>query len=126
MDLTAPSATVVVVIGLGHAMRRWRLALLVIALGSVIGIGAGATHGALDASAAASAAHDHADTCVLVGLVCALVVSTVAPLRMASRPREVGWLEPAVGTVRRRPTDSPAVNAGARPPSPTRLCRLLI
>jgi hypothetical protein len=106
-------------------MRRWRFVLLVLALASAIGAGATATHGALDASVAQGAVHEHAHTGILVGLVSTLVVAAAAGVRHARPPigsqrivsrrsaDEHRWREP-IGA---------AVIAAA--PSPASLCRFL-
>jgi hypothetical protein len=106
-------------------MRRWRFALLVLALVSVIGIGAAVTHGAFDATEPAAASNDHADTCILVGLVCALVVATVGQLRAVRPPRAARWLAAPLRAPWRRPSSPSGVAGSDRAPSPACLCRFL-
>ena len=106
-------------------MRRWRFVLLVLALVSVIGIGAVATHGALDAPELAAAAQDHAESCLLVSLVCALVVATVASLRTVVPASARRVAARAGRTWQRRSWQLAIAYARGPSPSPARLCRFL-
>jgi hypothetical protein len=86
-----PSATVRrgVVVQLGDTMRRWRLALAVLALVGATGTAIVGAHAAIDA-AVVDATHEHADAdaCMVVGLVCAVALAGVA-CRRAVRPQRL-------------------------------------
>jgi hypothetical protein len=75
-----------VLVQLGDMMRRWRFALALLALVGATGTGIVGAHAAIDA-AVVDIADDHANACVVVGLVCAVGLAGVASLRAVRRQR---------------------------------------